>query len=966
MFYRAFLSEEDMLTETLMKRTKRLMKRKYFIWLFFLLITGLIVSCADRVSVSISNEIPLDAPIPVDPKVIKGTLDNGMTYYIRENSKPENWAELRLVINAGAILEDDTQKGFAHLLEHLHFNGLEDFPANLLIDTLEQIGVRFGNDLNAYTSFDETVYMLKIPTDSLPLLKMGITVLENWAHKLLFDSLEVEKEKGVVIEEFRSGRSAQARMFDEHIKVLFKGSKYAERLTIGDTLIIRQAPHSEIKRFYEDWHRPDLMAVIAVGDFEADSMYAWIKDTFESIEAKGTPRERELFEVPDNEEPLYSICTDKEATYEQASIYYKKKPKVNKTAADYRQTLVENLYFSMLNARLREIAREPDTPFILAHCGKGNFVRTVDVFALNVVAKPGRLLESIETILIEAERAKRHGFLPSELERAKQQLLTAYKQSYIERDNLESRTFASEYLRNFLHGECIPGIEWEYRLVQQELPKITLEEVISVSEGLMTDKNRIVLVEMPEKENIYVPTEDDLNAIFATVAAKEIEPYSETVLTEPLLADLPEPGDIVDEKTYPSIQVTEWTLSNGAIVVLKPTDFKADEIQYVAVSPGGWSLAPTEDLQSAKIAAQLIQNGGLGPYNATDLQKKLAGKRVAVNPYISIYYEGMQGNSNRSDSETLFEMIYSYFVQPRADSSAFKALIEQYRTRLYNASADPESVFNDSIMAIMYDYHPRRKPMTLEDLDKIDMQTAVDFYKDRFADAGDFTFIFVGSFTLDEMRPLVKQYLATLPTTGRQESWKDEGVQFAKGPVKKEIYKGKESKSLNFIFIHSPIDYSLAEEFYVSAMNDVLKTRLREAIREESSGTYGVSLRGSVSRLPREEMSIQIYFACEPARVQELTEKVYQELNRIKIGDLDPVAVDKVREITLRQRQNNLKQNKYWVNELRNSYLYGDDPESILRSEEYIQALTKDVVVDKAQNYLNTETAIQLVLYPEQ
>jgi len=942
------------------------MKRKKPVWLIFII--GLIIltaSCSDRHAIIESDEILLSLEIPLDAQILKGTLDNGMTYYIRENKKPEERAELRLVVNAGATLEDDSQKGFAHLLEHLHFNGMEDYPHNTLIDTLERIGIRFGHDLNAYTSFDETVYMLQIPTDSLELLKMGVNILENWAYKLLFDSLEVEKEKGVVIEEFRYGRSARARMFDEHIKVLFAGSRYADRLTIGDTLIIRQAPHSEIKRYYKDWYRPDLMAVVAIGDFEADSILTWIHRTFSSYEGPESPRERELFTVPDNEKPLYSIVTDKEATNERISVYYKKTPEVNKTAADYRQNLVEILYFRMLNARLGEINRNPEAPFVRASTGKGSYVRTIDVFGLNVMAKPGRLLESLETILTEAERAERHGFLPSELERAKKQLLTGYRRSYTERDKRESASIATEYIRNFLKHESLPGIEWEYKLAQQEVPGITLEEVMAVSEGLMTDQNRIVLVELPEKEDIPVPTEEELEDIFASVAGKDIEPYTETELSEPLISELPEPGMITEEKAYPSLDVTEWKLSNGATVVLKPTDFKNDEIQFTAVSPGGWSLAATETLHSAKLGAQLISRSGLGPYDATALQKYMAGKSVRVDPYIAILSEGMKGNSTVDDAETLFEMIYSYFTEPRADTTAFKTLVEQHRARLFNSASDPESVYNDSIIAIIYDHHPRRAPLVLEDLDDLDMKTAIDFYKDRFADAGDFVFVFVGNFTTDDIRPFVEQYIAVLPSNGREESWRDEGVRYADGPLMRNIYRGSENKSNNFILLHSPFDYSPEEEFNTKALNSVLRARLREVIREESSGTYGVSVRNSVSRDPLEQTVFQFYFSCEPLRVEELTNKLFEELERIKNGELDPAAVEKVREIEIRQRQNNLKNNGFWLNELKNSYFYGDDLHTILQAEDYINSLTKDKVVEKAAKYLNTETHIQIVLYPE-
>lgn len=943
------------------------MKIKRPAWLILIIGILLLASCSDKTVIKEkeNGNINLSREIPLDPNILKGTLENGMMYYIRENKKPEKRAELRLAVNAGATLEDDSQKGFAHLLEHLHFNGMEDYPHNSLIDTLEQIGIRFGHDLNAYTSFDETVYMLQIPTDSLELLKMGVNILENWAFKLLFDSLEVEKEKGVVIEEFRYGRSARARMFDEHIKVLFEGSRYADRLTIGDTLIIRQAPHAEIKRFYKDWYRPDLMAVFAIGDFEADSMLAWIRKTFSPYQGPESPREREFFTVPDNDKPLYSIVTDVEATNERASIFYKKTPEVNLTAADYRQNLVENLYFRMLNARLGEINRNPDAPFVRASAGKGSYVRTVDVFGLNVMAKPGRLMEGIETILTEAERAKRHGFLPTELERAKKQLLTGYRRSYMERDKRESSSIASEYIRNFLKFESLPGIVWEYKLAQQEIPNITLDEVMAVSEGLMTDHNRIVLVELPEKDDIPVPAEEEIELIFASVSGKEIKPYTETELSEPLISDLPEPGIVMEEKEYSSLGVTEWKLSNGVTVVLKPTDFKNDEIQFHAVSPGGWSLASSETLQSAKLGAQLISQSGLGPYDATALQKFMAGKSVRVNPYIAILSEGLRGNSTVDDIETMFEMIYSYVTEPRADSSAFQTLIEQQRTRLFNAASDPESVYNDSIIAIIYDHHPRRAPMVLDDLDNLDMETAMGFYKDRFADAGDFVYVFVGNFTKDDIKPLIEQYIATLPSSGRKESWRDEGVRYAEGPLLKNIYRGSENKSNNFILLQSSFDYSPEEEFYARALNTVLRARLREVIREESSGTYGVSVRNSISRYPVEQAVFQFYFSCEPARVEELTGKLFEELEKIKKGELDPAAVDKVREIEIRQRQNNLKNNGFWLNELKNIYFYGDDINSILYAEGYINSLTKERVVEMAKKYLNTGKHLQIVLYPQ-
>src|SRR6185312_13931421 len=606
----------------------------------------------------------------------------------RQNSKPEKRAELRLVVNAGSILETDQQLGLAHFIEHMAFNGTTHFKKNDLVKYLESIGVRFGADLNAYTSFDETVYILPIPTDTTRIVDQAFTILEDWAHGQLFDSTEVANERGVVREEWRLGKGAGDRMLHEWLPIALKGSLYADRLPIGNETSIMSATPARLRAFYNKWYRPDLQAVIAVGDFDPAAIEAEIKKHFSAIPKPVNPAPRTLAAVPGNKQPLIAVATDKEATSSDVEVSFKLPTEQTKTVGDYRRDLTERLYLSMFNNRLDEISQKPSAPFLGAGGSKGNFIgRTTDAFTLGAGVKDGVIPQGLEALLIEAKRVDEHGFLQSELDRAKENMLRGYERAYAERDKTPSSSFVQEYIDNYLTHEAIPGIDYEYKLAQELVPTITLADVNKLASNWITDDNRVIVAESPIKDSVKVPTAAELLAVFDRAAKTPVTAYTETLSSAALVAKAPVPGSITATRQIPEVGVTEWTLSNGARVFVKPTDFKADEVLFGAYSPGGTSLAPNPDYMSASLASQVIVRSGIGDFNAIDLQKKLTGKVASVQPTISETTEGLAGHASPQDLETLFQLVYLDFTAPRIDTSAWHAFANQVQPFLANRGA---------------------------------------------------------------------------------------------------------------------------------------------------------------------------------------------------------------------------------------------------------------------------------------
>ena len=911
------------------------------------------------------SSIDLNAEMPTDPSLIEGQLDNGLKYFIKKNGKPENRAELRLVINAGSIMEDDDQLGLAHLLEHLAFNGTEDFPKQELVNYLEGIGMRFGPDLNAYTSFDETVYMLQVPTDSVNQMATGFKILENWAHKVSLEGEEIDKERGVVVEEWRLGQGAGQRIFDKQIPVLFKGSRYADRLPIGSMDVVKNASHESVRRFYNDWYRPDLMAVVAVGDFDPADIEARIKALFGAIPKATETRDRTVFDVPGQSEVLYAVASDPEATRSSVNILFKHPAGIDRTAGEYRENIVERIYHEMLNARFSELSQKADAPFLYAFSTKWGWARTSEMVALGAGVVDGGIPAGLEAVLIEGERVRRHGFTSTELDRAKKSVLRSMEALYQERDKQESRGYASELIRHFLKEEAVSGIEYEFQLYQETIPGIHLGEINALAQKFITDENRVVMASGPEKEGVSVPGEAELAAVMASIAALNIDPYVDQVSNEPLIPELPKAGTVVEKKYHEDIDTYELRLSNGVKVVLKSTDFKNDEILFQAYSPGGYSVFKDEDLITGKMADKLMDYSGLGNFSLMDLQKMMAGKEVATTPYINALYEGLRGSVSPTDLEMLFQMIYLQFTGSRQDEEAVAALMTQFRSQLENKSLSPEAAYSDTLSATMNLYHPRRQPMTVEKLDMVDLNRAQELYDDRFQDAGDFTFLFVGNFENETMLPLIQQYLGSLPATGRNETWVDERVMTPQGRVQKEVKRGVEPKSRTRIVFPGKFDYTRQNRYDMYSMMQVLRIRLREVLREDMGGVYGVSVWASMSKEPQAKYTLNVTFGCAPDRVHELTDAVLVEIKKIMKEAPDQVNVDKVKESQRREREINIQKNSYWLNSLTVYYREGRELSDFMKFNELIEGFSADDAQAAAAQYFDLDRMVQVTLNPE-
>ncbi len=908
----------------------------------------------------------LDGELPVDSLLTTGKLGNGLSYYIRENREPANRAEIWLLVDAGSNQEDDDQQGLAHFVEHMAFNGTENYPRQKLIDYLESTGMRFGPDINAYTSFEETVYMLKVPTDDAQTLSTGFEILREWAQGVSFAAEEVEKERGVVVEEWRLGLGAEARIRDKQFPVLFKDSRYAERLPIGKRDILETAPVDALKRFYRDWYRPDLMAVIAVGDFDRSAVETQIVENFSGLTNPESPRPREIYPVPDHDETLFAIVTDAEAPATLLSIYYKLPRRPEGSANDYRRSLAEGLYFSMLNSRLNEVSRQPDPPFLAAASDASNrFVRSKEVFMQLAAVKEDQVEIGLEALLTEVERVDRHGFTETELERAKAEYLRAMERVYEERENLDSGTYAAEYSRVFRFGEPTPGIAVELEMIRQFFPTITVDELNGLVQDWITEENRVVLLAAPDKFEETLPSGDELLAVFSSTENAEIAAYEDVVPETPLLAEVPEGGRVRIERRLDGVDAVDWRLANGVRVIVKPTDFRADQVLMSGFSPGGSSIVPDKDYESASISTTLIEEGGLAEFDLVTLEKMLAGKAVQASPYLGELEEGISAAASPDDLETMLQIVYLYFTAPRMDEVAFDTFVGRVRGLIENRGTRPEVVFNDRLVETLTQDHFRRRPPDAAFVEALDLQTAYDVYRDRFSDASDFTFVLVGSVDPDTIKPLVTKYLGGLPSTRREETWRDIGVESPDSVERFEVFRGGEPKSQVRLVFTGPAEFSREAVYEMASLRMVLEMRLREILREDMGGTYGVSVSGGVNSRPKDGYSLTIGFGCAPENAEDLIAATLAELERIKAEGVDASYVAKVTEQQKRKRETDLRENGFWLGAIKNYVSHGWDPAEILSFEEMVDGLTPEVIREAAARYLDEDRYVLGVLYPE-
>src|SRR4051812_47017278 len=906
-----------------------------------------------------------DSLLPFDPAVTVGTLSNGMRYYIRENHKPDKRAELRLVVNAGSVLEDEDQRGLAHMVEHMAFRGTKKFARNQISSYLESIGMRYGPDINAFTSFDETVYMITIPTDTAAIVDKGFQILAEWAHNVAFEPSQIAKERPVVIEEWRLGQGAENRMQNKWFPVLFAGSQYADRLPIGLKSVLESYSPATLRRFYDTWYRPDLMAVVAVGDFNKATVETLIRRYLGAIPPATNPRPRTAFPVPSHDSTLVSINTDKEATRTTIRLLYKQPRRSNATVASYRENLVEQLFGSMFNDRFSEITQRPNPPFINAYAAQGGLVRTAESFSLTAIVADNGIQRGLNALLMEGERVKRFGFLQSELDRTRKDLLRGIEQAYAERDKTNSSVYAGSYVSAFLEAQPSTSIQYDLDAVKRLLPGITLTEVNRLAGEWMTDKNRVLATTSPDKPGIVTPSRGELLLSFDAAKGADVAAYTETAPAGQLVDKEPPGGKIVSEKQVKEIGVTEWRLSNGVRVLLKPTDFNPHQNCFSASSPRGATPLTDASYIPASAADLIPATSGVGKFTVIDLQKYLAGKQVSVSPSIDDFSQGISGSASQRDVDTMLQLVYLYFTQPRLDTALVNTFLGRFRGVLANRSASPEAAFSDTLQVTMAQHSPREVPVSAATLDRIDPFKSFNFYKDRFADASGFTFVFVGNFQTDSIKPLIEKWLGSLPSTNRKETWRDTGVRPPSGVVQRVVKKGAEPKARTALIFTGPFQYTRQNRYYLSALAELLNIKLREALRENLGGTYGVSVSPSASKDPLPSYRFTIGFGSAPERLEALTSAALAEIDTLKRIGTTPEYLTKVKEAALRSRETAMKQNGYWLGQIATFDQNGWPLSDIPNGEKLISSLTSDDLRNAAVKYLRTDNYVRVSLYPE-
>ena len=920
-------------------------------------------------SSSFSQSIDLSEKLPLDPKVKIGKLDNGLTFYIRQNKKPEQKVELRLVLNAGSINEDDDQQGLAHMAEHMAFNGTKNFKKNDIVSFLQDIGVGFGNDLNAYTSFDQTVYILPIPTDKPGNLEKGFQVLEDWAHQVTYLTDDINGERPIILEESRLGKGAGDRMFRKIYPYLFAGSKYAKRLPIGMDSIIKTFNPDAIRRFYKDWYRPDLMAVIVVGDIDPAKAEAMIRKHFAGMKNPDNERKRESAEVLPYANSEGMVITDKEATSYSISINYpfrKNEPSV--TIGDYREDLVKSIYTSLLNQRLQELTQRENPPFINAGTNFGGFARGYESFGAFANVGTGDINKGLNALTEEIERVKRYGFTAAELDRAKKTQYSYYERAYNDRNKNESENYTDEYIDHFLDHEPSPGIEKEFEYIKALLPGITLDEVNAVSKVIKDVSNRLVYVTGPDpKAGVSLPAGTDL---LATIDAKEksdIKPYEEKAIATTLLKTEPKAGKVVLKKANAKLGTTELQLNNGVKVTLKPTDFKNDQILLTAVRLGGKNNYGIKDKYNAEYATAIVGAMGIGDFSPTDLRKALAGKTASARTTFDAVSEGVVGNSSVKDLETMFQLIYLNVTSPRKDEALFKSFVQRNKSQFANLAANPNAAFIDTLYKTLYNNNPLA-PVAVPNsayYDQIDLDRSLAIYNERFGDLAGMEFIIVGSFKEETIIPLIEKYIGSLPATGKKFSYVDNKVRPVEGKKTLNVNKGKEQKSMIVALYNGNIPYSQDFALKAEVMSEILNIRIIEELREKVQGIYGGGTFSEIEKVPYANYSFILQLPCGPEKVDTLLKAVRKEFADIASKGPDQKYLDKVKKQLIEQHKVAAKENETWLQVLREYKFKGDDPKYFLDFETYLNKLTTKDIQAAAKTILNGSNQFYAVLMPE-
>jgi zinc protease len=907
----------------------------------------------------------LTAPLPLDPTITTGRLANGLVYFIRQNPRPGNRVLMRLAVRAGSNDEADDQRGLAHMLEHMAFNGSAKFKPGELVKYLESIGARFGPHVNAYTSYDETVYMLDVPTDRPGAVRRGFEALSDFAAGITMDPVEVNKERGVVIEEWRGRLGAGTRMQQPQIEGIFGPmSRYAQRLPIGTPESLKAFTVQRLRDFYRTNYRGNRMAVVVVGDIAPADIERLIRELFAAV--PGGTGARPAYPIPPHTDTRFVTTSDPEAQGSSVSIIHKRPFRALISIADYRHSLVGGLMAQMVNARLGEMARQPGAPFLGASVGDQTLGLTVQALSVSARVNDGRIPEGLSAIAQEVARIKQFGFGAAEFDRAQRSTLAQYERMYNERNNGQSGALAAELLRHYLSQEAVPGIERELPLARELLQGITREEVAAYAREVLPDTNRVVLASAPQKAGLTPVSDVQLKEALTSGLAATVTAWRDEASSKELMSRPPQPGTVRARREMPEIGVTVLTLSNGVEVWLKPTEFRNDQIIYTSYARGGVSLAPEADYLNASLASSFVSLGGVGGFTPVDLGKMLAGRLSSAGTYISTYLHGITGSSTPKDLETSLQLAYLNVTAPNNDPSTLELMKRRMEANLANQSQSPGVVFGERLRSVNTVGHYTSRPIRLDDLPKLDAKKMLDFYTARFANAANFTFFFVGSFKVDDVAPLIATYLGALPSTGKPDSLhRDLGLGFPTSVVREVVRKGQEPRANTVITFFSDTGLDEAESHRAESVAEVLQTRLREVLREQLGGTYSVGVGYSNTAPQTGYGTTQIQFGSSPENVDKLVAAVLDEVDKLRRDGPTASEVNNVKQAEKNDLAAAVTQNGFWLNSLQSAHVMGRDPRMIPRQVERTDALTEQNIHAAAQKYLPAARYTVLSLLPE-
>jgi len=906
-------------------------------------------------------------PLPTDPDLVQGVLPNGLKYYIMRNAKPEKRIEVRLVVDAGSVNEDDDQQGLAHFTEHMAFNGSKNFPRTEMVEYLTSIGMGYHNGLNGGTTYDNTTYMFKLPTDDEKKLRKGFSILSDIAWQLSMDDSEIDRERGVILEEWRLGQRAEQRLNDVIDKVRMAGSRYAERNPIGKEALLRSFKHDSLKRYYRDWYRPDLETVMMVGDYDPQAMEAMVKEYFSVIPKRDNPRPKENYPVPDNPEPRAVVALDKELSTGNVQITWKKEIPANTTLGTWYNDLKRNLFFTMFNMRMQEISMKPDTPFAYAYAFSYNWLKSFASDFMLAVFNEGRSEDALRTLMTEATRIKQHGFQKGEFDRAKQQLIRDAENTVAAKPTRDSGRLTWGIIGPLNKGDSILSPEQEEALTKGMINEIRLDEVNAIISDIISSQNMTISLSGTDKPGAVYPSEKQMLDIFHEVQQTLLEPWVDTTVNEPIMASMPTPGKITKEKTYPRSGIKQWTLSNGINVYAKQTDFKADEVMMKAMSPGGKAMLNSGEAKAVDLLPMYLDSAGFGNFDGPALQKALAGKVANVNLGVETYDDELQGSCSPKDLELMFQLTNQYLTAPRDDPGAFAAAVARIRPFIQNAQLDPETVFDDSLTMLKYNHHPLKASLHAEDLDNISYSEFLKAFKDRYADLSDFSFFVVGAFDEAALKEYCKTYLATLPASKKNQDYmKDAGIRSFAGNKEVKFRNGSSDRFFESTVTTGNYKFTVENATLLNTLMHISYEKLRENVRENLSGAYAVVIWQELTHFPKPEVSINTWLGCDPERAEALNEATFATLDSIRLGQFDNKYLASAKTTMLKSFEEDIKSNRYWLAKMSDNAFYKLPIDGFVDYPKLYARIDRKAVVKAANQYLTFDkNKLTVIMLPE-